>query len=205
MIKLFIINLFLKVTNFINATNRNKFRNQKSQKKVAKDKKNLNNIDENQENDDEDIKESNLFNNSESNDDSISVDDIEGGEEEIRKDEYIYKQRKFNYLSELAIFAEYETLRKVLFYVRGEQILWNYSELNEAVFGFIKRIVNDLNADWIFFQMDFLNVFHAILSNEAIVNNKNNKEYVTVMTKIVQGFFKLLEKNNFLLCESFFR
>jgi hypothetical protein len=149
--------------------------------------------------------EANLFHNSETDEEEISEEDAEYGGEDLGKDDYIYKQRKFNYLSELAIFAEYETLRKVLFFIRGEDILWNHKDLNESIFSFVRRIVNDLNADWLFFQMDYLSLFNTILQNAQISNNKDFKEYTSLLTKIVQSFFKKLEGNSFLLVESLFR
>ena len=65
--------------------------------------------------------------------------------------------------------------------------------------------MNDLNADWLFFQMDYLSLFNTILQNAQISNNKDFKEYISLLTKIVQSFFKKLEGNSFLLVESLFR
>ena len=89
--------------------------------------------------------------------------------------------------------------------MRGEKILLNKAAINDAVFGFIKRIVNDLNAEWIFYQIDYLTIFQEILSNDLVIATKRLKDYTNIIIKIVQSFFKKLETNSFLLVESFFR
>jgi len=137
--------------------------------------------------------ESKADNNSEGGEENMFDNDVEEGNEEDEyeetpQDSMIYKQRKFNYLSELAIFAEYETIRKMLHLVRGEQMMFNDKALNEAVFGFFRRIVHDLNAEWIFFQMDYLHIFNQIVSNEQILANKDLKLYIDLITKIVKSF-----------------
>ena len=104
---------------------------------------------------------------------------------------------KFYYINKF----RYETIRKVIFYIKGEQVLWNDKFLNESIFGIFERIVNDMKADWIFYQIDYLYAFNQILSNGEIQSNKENKKYINVLTSIVRGFFAAFEKNQFLLCE----
>ena len=94
--------------------------------------------------------------------------DSDDGEDDDEKDDYVFKERKFNFISEFAILAEYGVLAKIISLIENDQLLDNDANLNQAVFKFFKRICELLKAEWLFYQMDFLNVFHEIISNDEI-------------------------------------
>ena len=86
------------------------------------------------------------------------------------------QERKFNLMSEFAILAEYDVISKFLYLIRKNKLLTNSSQLNNSVFKFIKRVTDLLQAEWIFFQVDFLKIFHEIISNEEIRNSVKKKK-----------------------------
>lgn len=80
----------------------------------------------------------------------------------------MFQERKFNFMSEFAMITDYAIIAKFLGLIRGDRLLRNRKEINMSVFKFMKRIVDLMKADWLFFQIDFLNVFHEIISNNEI-------------------------------------
>ena len=95
---------------------------------------------------------------------------MSGGSEsdDDENDDMVFKERTFNFISEFAILAEYGVLSKIISLMDRDQLLENDANLNQAIFKFIKRICELLKAEWLFFQLDFLNIFHEVISNDEI-------------------------------------
>ena len=54
-------------------------------------------------------------------------------------------------MSEFALLVEYPIISKMLYLIKNDKILTNKEPLNNAVFKYIRRIVEFLKAEWIFF------------------------------------------------------
>ncbi len=54
-------------------------------------------------------------------------------------------------MSEFALLVEYPIISKMLYLIKGEKILENSDLVNNAVYKYIRRIVDFLKAEWIFF------------------------------------------------------
>jgi hypothetical protein len=135
----------------------------------------------------------------------LSQVDEEFDDEDDGADDYVIKERKYNYYSEFSGFVDYQTIQKMLNLIRGEKMVWNHKRINQGVYNYIYRIVNDLAGEWIFFQMDFLSCFNEILQNEMIIFKKEHSQFVELIRKIVKSFFRHLQKNSLLTVESIFR
>lgn len=97
--------------------------------------------------------------------DDADDDDQEEDEEDRNIDEdHLYQERKYNLMSEFAFLVEYPIITKILHLVRGEKIMGNSDVLNAAICKYLKRVVDLLRADWIFYQIDYLTIFYEILS-----------------------------------------
>lgn len=94
---------------------------------------------------------------------------------------------------------------KVLDLIRGERLVWNHKKVNLAVYNFMYRISHDLRGEWIFFQNDFLQLFHEILSNSLVNFNKEHATILGLIRGIVSKFFVALNKNPLLAVEALVR
>lgn len=74
-----------------------------------------------------------------------------------------------NFASQLACIASYRVLDVLLNMIRVDRLEKNDQKVNNAITSFIKKVVNILRADWLFFQIDYLLIFQDIL------NTKNQK------------------------------
>jgi hypothetical protein len=71
------------------------------------------------------------------------------------------------------------------------------------VTSFIKRVVLECEADWIFFQLEYLQIFDEILSDKNSFSNHKDLHDVSLL--IVERFFKLFKTNSLLPVEALFR
>lgn len=126
-------------------------------------------------------------------------------QEDDEMDDYVFEERKFNYQTELAQFTDYPTISKMLDLIKGDSLLYNSKQLNKAVVNFITRIINDLEAIWIFYQMDFLTIFYDLINNETLRSKKGFKRLSKLIDRIIKGFFEVFEKNELVSVESLFR
>lgn len=106
---------------------------------------------------------------------SDESDEIENGP--------LFQERKFNFMSEFAMITDYAIIAKFLGLIRGNRLLKNRKEINMSVFKFMKRIVDLMKAEWLFFQIDFLNIFHEIISNNEIrvIINRNKSSCLSYL------------------------
>ena len=65
--------------------------------------------------------------------------------------------------------------------------------------------MHDLRGEWIFFQTDFLQLFHEIISNSLVNYNKEHAATVGLIRSIVSQFFAALHLNPLLSVESLIR
>jgi hypothetical protein len=128
-------------------------------------------------------------------------DEVEEDDREV----YMAQERKYNYYSEICTFVDYPTVQKYLLLVRGEKLLWNSPALNEAVYHYVQRIVDDVGVSWVFFQNDFLLYFNEILSNTMITLKAEHQPFCSLIRRIVKAFFQTLQTNNCLAIEAWFR
>ena len=56
--------------------------------------------------------------------------EMEVEEEEGEGDDYVFKERRYNYYSEFSSFVDYPTVQKILMMIRGEKIVWNTKKVN---------------------------------------------------------------------------
>ena len=80
----------------------------------------------------------------------------------------LFQERKFNFMSEFAMISDYGVMSKMLGVIRDGQLLTNDKQLNLSVFKYLKKVLELMKADWMFFQIDYLNILHGIISNSEI-------------------------------------
>jgi hypothetical protein len=83
------------------------------------------------------------------NDKDDEDEDCEDNEDE--EDKILYRERKFNYITELATFLDNGIVWAHLQLLKEENILKNFGDVNFAVSEFLRRVCEDLKASWIFF------------------------------------------------------
>ena len=101
-------------------------------------------------------------------------DDSEDEDDENLENQPLYQERKFNFMSEFAMIADYGVMTKMFWMIKDNLLLTNDKQLNLSVFKYLKKIIDLMKADWMFFQIDYLNVFHQIISNSEIRVNIDN-------------------------------
>lgn len=95
-------------------------------------------------------------------------EDSEEDDEDEDENEELFQERKFNFMSEFAMIADYGVMTKMLNIIKGDNLLKNDKQLNLSVFKYLKKIIELMKADWMFFQIDYLNILHEIISNNEI-------------------------------------
>eukprot|EP00826_Nyctotherus_ovalis_P034717 TRINITY_DN2913_c0_g4_i2.p2 TRINITY_DN2913_c0_g4~~TRINITY_DN2913_c0_g4_i2.p2 ORF type:complete len:147 (+),score=59.69 TRINITY_DN2913_c0_g4_i2:794-1234(+) len=65
--------------------------------------------------------------------------------------------------------------------------------------------MNQLKAEWIFFQVEYLNIFHMLLNNTEVATNIKFNPLLDLIKKIVAKFFELAKTNRLLFVEALFR
>ncbi len=77
--------------------------------------------------------------------------------------EEYFKEREAKLETEFSYLADYTVITKLLQLIRKERIHTNEKVINESVEKFLKRICKWLNAEWIFYQVDYLIIFNELL------------------------------------------
>ena len=80
----------------------------------------------------------------------------------------LFQERKFNFMSEFAMIADYGVMSKMLNMIKEDRMLKNEKQLNLSVYKYLKKVFELMKADWMFFQIDYLNILHGIISNNEI-------------------------------------
>lgn len=95
-------------------------------------------------------------------------DDEEEDEDDDLENLPLFQERKFNFMSEFAMIADYGVLTKMMNVIKDDLLLKNDKQLNLSVFKYLKKIMDLMKADWMFFQVDYLHIFQGIISNPEI-------------------------------------
>ncbi|EGR31245.1 Yip1 domain protein [Ichthyophthirius multifiliis] len=132
-------------------------------------------------------------------------DDEEDEDEDEDDDTPQFQERKYTLQSEFAMLADYSIIDKVLYLINDEKILYNSPEVNESVFKYLNKIQTLLQAEWLFYQVDFLWVIQSVLSNKEVNMRIEHKKLVDFFKKIVNKLFVKIEENKLLVVEMLFR
>lgn len=156
-------------------------------------------------------------------------DDVFGGEEyeddsEMEDDEVEkHVERQFNFVGEISVLVDYAVISKYALILTDKEHS-KKTTLIQAVSTFFKRVVNQIKASWIFFQLEYMAIFQNVL-NEGHSNNplmigigefksKSFAERQTaavkedlkqIVTVIVRHFIEKLSVNRLLGVEALFR
>ena len=93
----------------------------------------------------------------------------------------------------------------MLNFIKGENLISNSEDTNRFVYNYMKRIIDDLEADWMFFQHDFLTIFFEISSNELLKKGSIAKPICELITRVFTSFMKSFAKNELIAAEILFR
>lgn len=125
----------------------------------------------------------------------------EDEEYEDQDDESAYHERQLNYIVEFSSLIDTEIISKYCFLLKRYKD--NRDDVNMWVCCFIKRVVVECDTDWIFFQLEYLQIFDSILGDSLVP--VKFKEIHDICLLIVERFFRLFNKNSLLPVESLFR
>ena len=121
--------------------------------------------------------------------------------DEFQDSETSYHERQLNYIIEFSSLIEADIISKYCFLLQRYKD--NREEVNTWVCSFIKKVVIDCEADWIFFQLEYLQIFDDILSDKLA--QYRYKEIYEISLMITERFFKLFSTNTLLPVEALFR
>lgn len=91
-------------------------------------------------------------------------DDDEDSDDGFNDEGPAFQERIVNFASELAFLADYRVVDILLNMIRADKLESNDIKVNNAVAGFMKKVITVLKADWLFFQIDYLLIFQDILN-----------------------------------------
>ncbi len=132
----------------------------------------------------------------------INEDEEDEDEPEEYDDEKVEKQATF--LSEVGNLADYPVVSNYCLILRDSDIFTDPALVPFAT-SYFSRIVNQLKAEWIFFQVDYLSTFHGLFQNQEFTTNARYSPLFEILKKIVNKFFELSKINHLLFVEALFR
>jgi Timeless protein len=112
-----------------------------------------------------------------------------------------YQERQLNYVIEFSQMIDPDIVSKYCFLLKRYRD--NRDEVNTWVLYFIKKIIHDCEADWIFFQLEYLQIFDEILCDRLAA--VRYKDIYDTVSSITTKFFQLFSKNKLLPVECLFR
>ncbi len=118
-------------------------------------------------------------------------------------DDYDYKEREVDLKNEIRIVVDYNIISKIL-YVLSEYKNIKSSNLLRIIAKLFIRIIETDNT-WIFYNIEFLNVFQKLLNDSIFKNNLLYKELYDCINQILKKFFSVFKTNKLLLVESLFK
>jgi hypothetical protein len=121
----------------------------------------------------------------------------------LSSDDYDYKEREVDLKNEIRIVVEYNIISKIL-YVLSEFKNIKSSNLLRIIAKLFTRIIETDNT-WIFYNIEFLNVFHNLTNDSVFKNNLLYKELYDCINQILKKFFSVFKTNKLLLVESLFK
>jgi len=121
--------------------------------------------------------------------------------EEEPQSEVVYKERQLNFDIEFSLLVDPSVISKYCFVLRNYKE--NSHSVNLQVTEFLKRILKECQAEWVFFQLEYLNIFNNILNDRTI--DSSLKELQQVVAEITHKFFELMKTNRLVVVEALFR
>lgn len=151
------------------------------------------------------------------------VSDIEDEEMMEESDQEVEVERNMNFVTEFAQLATYDVISKYTYAMKTEK-LFRQSEVVVMTADFFRRVVFQLKAPYIFYQLEYLNVFYDLLKQDQC-NNSLMKSFTQmnqgglsermhrsafetlkqVVIQIISNFVTLQKVNPMLAVEALFR
>lgn len=122
-------------------------------------------------------------------------------DQEDDQSESIYRERQLNFSAEFSFLADPEIIRKYCVLVRNLRL--NSQFTNECIAKFLQRIMQECDADWLLFQLDYMREFYAVLGNRE--NERMFPELYATLRLATKRFFALFQRNSVLPIEALFR
>jgi len=125
----------------------------------------------------------------------------EFGQSDQEEGESLYRERQLNFAAEFSLLADPEIIRKYCLLVRNLRL--NTEFTNECIAKFLQRVVQECEADWLLFQLDYLREFYAVLGNRD--NERLYPQLYATLRLVTKRFFALFQRNSLLPIEALFR
>lgn len=116
------------------------------------------------------------------------------------------REKKMNYLTELARFIDYEWVKAHIDLLQEGKIDALTPQLLSVIVNLLRRVDEDIGANWIFFSADILATMDAFYTNNSPLVKAQPKcaEVKKQLLKIFDFFKKTFEKNSLLAVECLF-
>ena len=121
--------------------------------------------------------------------------------EQSEEDESRYVERQLNFAIEFSLMIDADIVCKYCFLLKRYRD--NRDEVNSWVIWFMKKAINECEAEWIFYQLEYLQIFDEILTDRTAA--VKYKEIHEVVSGLVEKFFNLFAKNRLVAVECLFR
>jgi timeless len=129
-------------------------------------------------------------------------DDYMSGNEQYDSD-IQYQERQLNFVIELSLLIDHDVISKYCYMLK--RFRYNSLEMNEYIARFFLKILQDCQAEWIFYQLEYLAVFEEVVNDKYVKNNPKTKGVYEVIVQIVKAFVRTLQSNKLLAMEALFR
>ena len=131
----------------------------------------------------------------------------EDEEEENVKQKITYREKRFNFLTELANFVDSEIIQTYVGFLREPLYLKASSQFRKSIFNLLKALIEDLEAAWYFYQIDILDVFYDFcrIENGFIIKEEIYNRTKGLIISVFGVFREVMESNSLLFVESLFR
>ena len=137
------------------------------------------------------------------------IDEIPDYEEENLQMEKKLKirERRFTYLTELGIFLDFDIINVHIEYLKQSSFPLKSKNFKISILNFIRRIIEDLNAKWMFYQMDYLDIFSQFYFNKDPFFKKDEicEAIRELISYIFKGVREVCEINSLFPVEMLFR
>ncbi|CAG9324990.1 unnamed protein product [Blepharisma stoltei] len=130
-------------------------------------------------------------------------EDEENQSQNEEDEETSYQERQLNFVVEFSLLIDHDVISKYIFLLK--RFKENTDMVNIHVVSFLDKVINECMADWVLFQMEYINIFDEILNDKTSKNNPKYKDIYHLVSTIVTRFFALFEKNRLLVVESLFK
>jgi len=125
------------------------------------------------------------------------------------KDQYIERDLSVNEETK-TIIVDYAVISKIMILLKKDKFLENSNNsksnyIYRIITKLFERIVNKIDSGWIFYQLEYLNIFNFLLNNKDFDTNLVYHDLKAVIEKVVKSYFDLLKTNKLLIIESLFR